>query len=168
MANNHSGISMGTFNAAGNSAVADDDIEIKINGLSSDLARKLITDFFASTPTPALTTEAQGFFNKISAEIATIPVSPAPSTTTNAVAQPNGYTQSDLVSIDTKNVRINSDIVTPLLNNKVYFLGRSSVQTNEIIADLTSAEEKANFDGNPILISHVLFGATQPDTSTGA
>lgn len=81
---------------------------------------------------------------------------------TGTTAIPAGYAQADLISINTKAVKPASDKTQPLLNNKVYFLGRSSMQSSEIIADLTSAEEKANFNGNPILMTHGLIAAKQP------
>ncbi len=80
---------------------------------------------------------------------------------TNSKSEFNG------VVINTVNVSDQSDVVTPLLTNNVFFLARKSLIANKVLVDLDSPEEVENFHdaGAPILVTHSLLAATPDKTS---
>lgn len=82
---------------------------------------------------------------------------------TNSIAEFSS--QGDAIHIDTDNVIDPSDTITPLLSNKVFFLGRNTLKTDEIIVDLSSPAEQDNLKNAPISISHSLIKATQDKTN---
>lgn len=83
---------------------------------------------------------------------------------TNSIAEFNNAA-GDAIDINTDNIVDASDKIVPLLSNKVFFLGRNTLSTEEIIVDLNSPNEMNYLQHAPISITHSLIKATQDKTN---
>lgn len=65
------------------------------------------------------------------------------------------------VNINADNIKDQDPLVTPLLSNKIFFISKKTLVTNDILVKL---DEDNNLQKPPILITHSLIGAKQGTT----